>query len=170
MQSRVVIQEGSGRRRRWTKEEKGRIVALTLAPGVKVSDVAREYDLSPQNLFQWRREAKTGKLVLRERVSAVEPRCRLTGVTNPLLLIASHIKPWRLCQTARERLDGMNGLMLTPDADRLFDRGFVTFNDDGRALASPRADPDDLRRLGLEGILTGLPGSNWVPGRFRAEQ
>ena len=80
------------------------------------------------------------------------------------------LKGWRLCQTARERLDGMNGLMLTPDADRLFDRGFVTFNDDGRALASPRADPDDLRRLGLEGILTGSPGSNWVPGRFRAEQ
>ena len=64
MHGRVVIQEGSGRRRRWTAEEKGRIVALTLAPGVKVSDVAREHDLSPQHLFQWRREAKAGKLVL----------------------------------------------------------------------------------------------------------
>ena len=88
MQSRVVIQEGSGRRRRWTKEEKGRIVALTLAPGVKVSDVAREYDLSPQHLFQWRREAKTGKLVLpvdddflfAPIVSETAPRCSTSGV------------------------------------------------------------------------------------------
>ncbi len=64
MQGRVVIQEGSGRRRRWTAEQKGRIVALTLAPGAKVSDVAREHDLSPQHLFLWRRDAKAGKLVL----------------------------------------------------------------------------------------------------------
>jgi transposase len=64
MHGRVVVHEGSGRRRRWTAEEKGRIVALTLAPGAKVSDVARQYDLSPQHLFLWRRAAKAGKLVL----------------------------------------------------------------------------------------------------------
>jgi transposase len=64
MQGRAVIHEGSGRRRRWTLEEKGRIVALTLAAGATVSDVARQFDLSPQHLFQWRRAAKTGKLVL----------------------------------------------------------------------------------------------------------
>lgn len=64
MHGRFVVHEGSGRRRRWTAEEKGRIVALTLAPGAKVSDVARQYDLSPQHLFLWRRAAKAGKLVL----------------------------------------------------------------------------------------------------------
>jgi len=64
MRGGAIIYEGSGRRRRWTPEEKGRIVALTFAPGARVSDVARQYDLSPQHLFQWRREAKAGKLVL----------------------------------------------------------------------------------------------------------
>ena len=43
----------------------------------------------------------------------------------------------------------MNGLMLTPDADLLFDRGFITFEDDGEFRVSSRFDLNDLRRLGL---------------------
>ncbi len=43
----------------------------------------------------------------------------------------------------------MNGLMLTPDADLLFDRGFITFEDDGEVRVSTRFDLNDLRRLGL---------------------
>jgi hypothetical protein len=82
-------------------------------------------------------------------VESIEKECRLTGVTNQSLLIASHIKPWRSCETAQERLDGMNGLLLTPDADLLFDRGFITFHDDGDVRVSPRFDNEDLRRLGL---------------------
>src|SRR5690606_38949802 len=59
-------------------------------------------------------QARRGQGRFREAVHAVERVCRLTGITNPALLIASHIKPWRLCESAPERLDGMNGLMLTP--------------------------------------------------------
>lgn len=94
-------------------------------------------------------QARRGQGIFRRNVEAVEATCRLTGVTNPSLLIASHIKPWRSCTTAQERLDGMNGLMLTPDADLLFDRGFITFENDGEVRVSPRFDRDDLRRLGL---------------------
>jgi hypothetical protein len=94
--------------------------------------------------------ARRGQGAFRSHVQEVERACRVTGVTNPALLIASHIKPWRSCGTAHERLDGMNGLMLTPDVDLLFDRGFISFRDDGRAEVSPRVDPDDLRRLGLQ--------------------
>ena len=115
-------------------------------------------------------QSRRGQGLFRERVSQVEPKCRLTGVTNPLLLIASHIKPWRLCQTAEERLDGMNGLMLTPDADRLFDRGFITFQEDGKPLASSRINPEDLRRLGLEHVLIDPVESNWRPGPFQPRQ
>ncbi|MBS0517893.1 MAG: HNH endonuclease [Proteobacteria bacterium] len=94
-------------------------------------------------------QARRGQGTFRANVQAIERSCRLTGITNPTLLIASHIRPWRSCRTAEERLDGMNGLLLTPDADLLFDRGFITFENDGDVRVSPRFDQEDLRRLGL---------------------
>ncbi|HRD28516.1 MAG TPA: HNH endonuclease signature motif containing protein, partial [Caulobacter sp.] len=95
---------------------------------------------------------------LYERVLALEPRCRVTGVTNPWLLIASHIKPWRSCATAAERLDGANGLMLTPDVDRLFDRGIIGFSDEGAVLVSPALVEADLAAMGLAGLAARCVG------------
>jgi len=94
-------------------------------------------------------QARRGQGKFRSNVEATEKSCRLTGITNPSLLIASHIKPWRSCTSAEQRLDGSNGLLLTPDADLLFDRGFITFEDGGDIKVSPRFDHEDLRRLGL---------------------
>jgi predicted restriction endonuclease len=65
------------------------------------------------------------------------------------LLVASHIKPWRLCDSAFERLDGANGLLLAPHVDLLFDRGFVSFTNDGGVLVSSKVAALDLERLGL---------------------
>jgi hypothetical protein len=94
-------------------------------------------------------QARRGQGKFRSNVEEIEKSCRLTGITNPSLLIASHIKPWRSCTTAEQRLDGSNGLLLTPDADLLFDRGFITFENDGDIRISSRFDQEDLRRLGL---------------------
>ncbi|MFO1079429.1 MAG: HNH endonuclease signature motif containing protein [Reyranellaceae bacterium] len=94
-------------------------------------------------------QARRGQGRFRSNVEKIEGACRLTKVTNPTLLIASHIMPWRSCESATQRLDGMNGLLLTPDADLLFDRGFITFEDDGQVRVSNRFEQDDLRRLGL---------------------
>jgi transposase len=55
---RVELLTGPGRRRRWSAEEKARIVAETLNPGVRVSDVARRWQLHPQQLFGWRHQAR----------------------------------------------------------------------------------------------------------------
>ena len=94
-------------------------------------------------------QARRGQGTFRSNVQKVEKACRLTGITNPALLIASHIRPWRSCETPEQRLDGANGLLLTPDADLLFDRGFISFEDSGEVRVSPRFDQNDLRRLGL---------------------
>lgn len=52
------------RRRRWSDEEKGRIVGEAIAPGAVIADVARRHDLAPQHLSNWIREAKDGRFAL----------------------------------------------------------------------------------------------------------
>lgn len=93
--------------------------------------------------------ARRGQGRFRAAVMTIEPRCRLTGVADPRFLRASHIRPWRACETQAQRLDGENGLMLTPTADHLFDQGYISFADDGALLVSPHIEPDDLVRLGI---------------------
>lgn len=53
-----------GSRRRWTLEQKARIVAESFEPGAVVSGVARRHEISPQHLFAWRAAARRGELVL----------------------------------------------------------------------------------------------------------
>ncbi len=92
--------------------------------------------------------ARRGQGLFRSRVSAIEKRCRITGVTNPEYLRASHTKPWRDASND-ERLDGENGFLLSPDADLLFDRGFISFEDAGKVLVSPVADMTSIERMGI---------------------
>jgi putative restriction endonuclease len=94
-------------------------------------------------------QARRGQGVFRQRVSVVEKRCRITGVSNPEHLRASHCKPWR-DSTNDERLDGENGLLLTPSIDHLFDRGFIGFEGSGRLLVSPVAHSPSLERMGVK--------------------
>jgi len=92
--------------------------------------------------------ARRGQGLFRERVAAIERRCRITGVANPEYLRASHTKPWR-DSSNEERLDGENGFLLSPDVDLLFDRGLISFEDSGRVLVSPVADKQAIERLGI---------------------
>jgi hypothetical protein len=94
-------------------------------------------------------QARVGQGLFKDRVSRLEKRCRLTFVDNPTHLVGSHIKPWRESSN-EERLHGANGLLLTPTADDLFDRGFISFEDNGEVLISPIADVVSLRRMGLD--------------------
>ena len=63
--------------------------------------------------------------------------CPLTGITDPALLRASHIVPWKDCDSDADRLDVHNGFLLSALWDAAFDRGLVTFDDDGRPEFSP---------------------------------
>src|SRR5277367_4677085 len=54
---RVEVLTGPGRRRRWSAEEKARIVEESLVPGARVSEVARRWQVCSQQVFGWRRAA-----------------------------------------------------------------------------------------------------------------
>lgn len=94
-------------------------------------------------------KARRGQGVFRANVQKYEQYCRLTGVSTPYLLIASHIKPWRSCENSAERLDGNNGLLLTPHVDLMFDRGLISFQNDGALIISTRIERSDLELLGI---------------------
>jgi len=61
---RIEVLTGPGRRRRWSAAEKGRIVAETLVSGAVVTEVARRWQVCPQQVFGWRRTARAGGLAL----------------------------------------------------------------------------------------------------------
>lgn len=92
----------------------------------------------PETMRQQLVKSRIGQGQFRGTVLAREQYCRITKLSNKSLLVASHIKPWR-SSTNEERLDGDNGLMLSPHVDRLFDRGYISFEDDGRVLVSEEA-------------------------------
>ena len=84
-------------------------------------------------------------------------RCPLTGINERGLLRASHIVPWADCTDA-QRLDVHNGLLLSALWDAAFDRGLISFADDGTVLASLELSETARKALGVAVAppLTGL--------------
>jgi len=106
--------------------------------------------------------ARIGQGLFKQRVMRIEKACRITKVSNPEYLIGSHIRPWRESDNS-QRLDGGNGLLLTPTVDRLFDRGFISFENNGSLIVSPVAD-----RLSLDKM--GIPDIGFNAGTFTVQQ
>lgn len=78
-------------------------------------------------------------------------RCAVTGLDVAELLRASHIKPWAACASDAERLDVFNGLLLPPHLDAAFDKGLLSFADDGSMLRSTALSAQQWERLGIDG-------------------
>jgi hypothetical protein len=108
---------------------------------------------SDETLAQTEKEqvimARRGQGLFRQNVQRLERFCRVTKVDRPEHLRASHCKPWRDCETNVERLNGENGLLLTPSIDHLFDRGFISFENNGELLISPVAHHASLNRMNV---------------------
>ena len=93
-------------------------------------------------------KARQGQGSFRQKLLKLYPSCPLTGLDIEPLLIASHIKPWSVCDD-NERLCRFNGLMLAPNIDRLFDNGLITFDTDGTIKIHPTINPENQKRLGI---------------------
>jgi putative restriction endonuclease len=96
-------------------------------------------------------QARRGQGLFRDNVRSIERACRITKVERMEHLVASHVQPWR-DSSNDQRLDGENGLLLTPTVDHLFDKGFISFEDSGQLIVSPVADPISLKRMGVDSV------------------
>lgn len=94
-------------------------------------------------------KARVGQGKYREGLLKSCPFCPITMVSDDRLLIASHIKPWAKCDTREEKLDSKNGFMFTPTFDFLFDRGYITFEDNKTMTISPWLSKMTLSKLGI---------------------
>lgn len=88
--------------------------------------------------------------LFRHRLVSLEKGCRLTGVRDLRFLRASHIKPWAACVMGAERTDGNNGLLLSTQADHLFDQGWISFSDGGELIRAEEFPLEVVNRLGLD--------------------
>lgn len=139
---------------------------------VDVSEVLEDAEASAEKAIRNRTDlAETEKLALvrsrrgqgiyRKNLEGYEKQCRVTGVSNPSHLRASHIKPWRVSNKF-EKLDGNNGFLLSPHIDHLFDQGYISFSDEGDILVSSFADQNTIKQWKIDLSIN--------VGRFRPEQ
>mgnify|MGYP000045858084 CR=1 FL=1 len=100
-------------------------------------------------------------------LSSYRGRCCMSGLSEPRLLIASHIVPWS--KDKANRLNPSNGLCLSALHDKAFDKGMLTLDDDFRVVLAPRivrSDEPFIRDVlqPLAGKQIGLP-ERFVPDR-----
>ncbi|MCR5743291.1 MAG: HNH endonuclease [Lachnospiraceae bacterium] len=106
-----------------------------------------EEDIKKLNLQGEDREAvvkaRVNQNVFRDiLLKKYKKKCCLCGVSSEELLIASHIKPWADSEP-EERLSENNGFLLCPNHDKLFDKGYISFNDNGNILISEELNETD---------------------------
>lgn len=95
-------------------------------------------------------KARIGQGVFRQRLlDKYNGKCIITGINETILLVASHIKPWRSANNY-ERISGENGLLLSPLYDKLFDLGFITFSDDMQILVSTSLSEENVKLIDID--------------------
>lgn len=80
-------------------------------------------------------KSRVGQSAFKKALLRNDKKCRLCGVSDERFLVASHIKPWSQSNN-QERLDVNNGLLLCPNHDALFDKGYISFDDNGIIMIS----------------------------------
>ena len=105
-------------------------------------------------------KARIGQGAYRLKLLEESSECIITRVNDERILMASHIKPWSVSNDA-EKIDHDNGLVLTPTYDKLFDQGFISFEDDGTIIISPYISPLNVKKMNLaQGRRYSIPPSN----------
>ncbi|HEX5458549.1 MAG TPA: HNH endonuclease signature motif containing protein [Steroidobacteraceae bacterium] len=119
--------------------------------GQEVGRIERDSPAPERDIEEWERRVEAGinsdaAIPQTERTALVLAR-RGQGLFRDN--VRSIEQPWR-DSSNEQRLDGENGLLLTPTVDHLFDKGFISFENSGHLIVSPVTDPVSLRRMGID--------------------
>lgn len=128
---------------------------------IEVDDTVTEKTRKKKLLKGGIREAKSyariGQGQFREDVLALwNNTCPVTGVSKVDMLTASHVVPWSI-STDEEKIDPHNGFPFSPAVDRLFDRGYISFDATGKLLVKAAITPAELEKLGVPGSMSISP-------------
>lgn len=93
-------------------------------------------------------KSRIGQSAFKKALLGIEKKCRLCGVTDERFLVASHIRPWSQSNN-QERLNVNNGLLLCSNHDALFDKGYISFDEDGSILVPDRLDKRSMTFLNI---------------------
>jgi hypothetical protein len=104
----------------------------------------------PETTKKALRAARVGQGGYRTRLLAIWDSCSVTSCAERSLLVASHIVPWKGGSNI-ERLDAYNGLLLTPNLDKLFNDYWISFSSRGEILVSRFLERGSLKSLGIGG-------------------
>lgn len=94
-------------------------------------------------------KARINQSAFKKQLIKKYQHCCLCGISNPALLVASHIKPWSK-SGKKQKVDVANGLLLCPNHDKLFDSGFISFAENGKIMISNRLSAADKKQLGVD--------------------
>ena len=120
----------------------------------RMSDIAEDIEQEAEKLHLKGEEkqqfvkVRVNQGVFRENLLKKYDRCCLCGIKNKGLLMASHIRPWS-DSTPEQKLDYNNGLLLCPNHDKLFDKGYITFDDAGNIQISESLSVRDRHLLNI---------------------
>lgn len=136
---------------KWTPQSNGNVISQEIS-----SEIFQELinDTKPNHELQIEREIlENAKLTETEKQQLILSRkgqgnfrkllikywngCSITDCKLMDILIASHIKPWKYSNN-EERLNPYNGLLLTPNLDKLFDNGLISFEENGKIIISDK--------------------------------
>jgi len=92
--------------------------------------------------------ARTGQNRFRSEVTLRYPECVVTSANEDKLLVACHIKGYADCE-ANEKFDPFNGFTMTPTIHKLFDLGYLTFNENGKIMFSDAFNKHDKEAFHL---------------------
>jgi putative restriction endonuclease len=146
-------------------EKRSLIVSEIESSQEEEKDKSIENEISASKIPETEKEqlikSRIGQGIFRNRVAQIENKCRMSRNPDQRFLNASHIKPWRDCNN-EERLDGYNGMLLSPHVDKLFDSGWISFSDEGKVLISNESIISVLLNWGFD--------PNMNVGSFTAKQ